>query len=237
MELHANTVRKQKTLKTSMQPQSVRGHQPVPVGGWWVGRGEGTCHALGPHCVTLGRGSSCESGCRCSCLGGPSGWKQSETHPPPHYHHCDSPTHTHKYTHTLPFFLCIISLLYPTNIPCGMLLHVHLDTRAVTVPAGQQIWLLHHPPKKGEKKVPLSHGVVCEFMRLHLALSEPVARPSCQGEKVAVEMTASTSGKEKRPVRLYRKKGKKKTPSSLNASCRNVFATRRQPGNQLPTPF
>lgn len=33
MELHANTMHKQKTLKTSMQPQSVRGHQPAPVGG------------------------------------------------------------------------------------------------------------------------------------------------------------------------------------------------------------
>lgn len=82
------------------------------------------------------------------------------------------------------FFLCIISLLYLANISSGKLLHVHLDTRAATGPAGQQIWLLHHPPlQKKKKKVALSHEVVCEFMRLHLAHSESVARPSCPGRE------------------------------------------------------
>lgn len=71
---HARTHRK--TLNTSMQPQSVRGHQPAPMGGR-SRVGDVPRSWLPAPCVTPGCGSSCETGWH-SSPGGPLG---EGTHP------------------------------------------------------------------------------------------------------------------------------------------------------------
>lgn len=233
MELHANAMHKQKILKPSVQPQSVRGHQPVPFGVGEVkavgvaGEGGGDVPSLwhlGLHCVTPGWGSSCESGCRCSCLGGPSGWKQPQTQPATlTLTGCGNPTSSpppspasQPHTHSAVSFCASFYFYIPPTFHLGSCCTFTLIPEQRQSPQGNRsgCCIIQKKLNKEKKKWRFHTGVVSEFMRLHLAHSESVARPSCRGEKVTAEMTASTSRKEKTSSSFIRRK---KPPPQKNS--------------------